>query len=462
MRDLRAATLLLPLVLALAPCAAQDAAFLGAGLVPAGPEIAITERSDYSRYLEGRYVGHVYRESRGLLRRDGSSYSGECYVLEESIRDERVSSRKVDRSIELVMSEKEGSLVAGAGAISGAIRGADPSFPSYRGLLAGAPAELEAGAAWVSEGGLFLDLRDSGGEALELPFLAEYRVKGAASLDGRPLLVVSCRFALRYEAGPPAPGAAPRPLASVSGRHELDINLEADTGRLAFVRDRFDDSYRLSSGGTERRSGFTLLFLKGATSLLAAATPRPSGGSVADNATPSGLAQAGAAGGAGGADDLRAAGPGPLISGQGESLEEGGGLGLGAADSAGLKKAGVEVVEAEHNFLLRVADLPFVADSDEIIPSERWRLDAIADALKKIPLRSFLVEGHSASVGKPAGELELSERRAKRIVDELAARGIAASRFIYRGLGSTRPLATNASEEGRARNRRVDITILDF
>ena len=462
------------------PCAAAaqglppaaPAVIFSASLLPEGPEFSIVEKSDYSRYLEGRYVGHVYRESRGLLRAQEAGYSGECYVLEETIRDERVSSRRVQGSLDLAWSADSGNLAAAS----------DSGFPRYRGLLAAAPAKLEPGLSWVSEGGYFLDLRDLGesggqGRAFELPFLAEYRVKGRASLDGSPVLVVSCLFALRLEGS--SGGLSSPALPSIMGRHELDLYLDAVTGRLVLLRDRFDDSYRFSGGAAERRNGFTLVFFRGVTRFALADSPSSTSASAKSASAKSAGAEPAASSGAaslpgpGGmpqsqtagqtsADDLRAAGPGPLLSGSSESLDESGSSALEGQGAESLKKAGVDVVESDHNVVLRVRDLPFVADSDEIVPGERWRLDAIADALKRIPSRSFLVEGHSASVGKPEGELELSERRAKRIVDELASRGIAASRFIYRGLGSSAPLASNESEEGRARNRRVEITILDF
>ncbi len=77
--------------------------------------------------------------------------------------------------------------------------------------------------------------------------------------------------------------------------------------------------------------------------------------------------------------------------------------------------------------VLRVKDLRFVADSDVILSSELWRLDAIAAALKALPDRSFLVAGHSAAVGKAEGELELSIRARQ-------ARGRRAGRARHRGL----------------------------
>jgi outer membrane protein OmpA-like peptidoglycan-associated protein len=72
-----------------------------------------------------------------------------------------------------------------------------------------------------------------------------------------------------------------------------------------------------------------------------------------------------------------------------------------------------------------------------------------------------MVEGHTAAIGRPEGEQELSLRRAKRITDELTRRGIPAERFIYKGWGGAKPLAPNTDEPGRARNRRVEITILE-
>ena len=120
-----------------------------------------------------------------------------------------------------------------------------------------------------------------------------------------------------------------------------------------------------------------------------------------------------------------------------------------------------EVVPGERGVVLLLYDLRFVPDGADLLPSERGRLDAIAEALKRLPERSFLVEGHAADVGRPQGQYELSRDRARRIVDELAVRGLPAGRFVFRGLGADQPIAPNDTEQGRARNRRVEITILD-
>jgi len=109
---------------------------------------------------------------------------------------------------------------------------------------------------------------------------------------------------------------------------------------------------------------------------------------------------------------------------------------------------------------LTIYDIRFEADSARILPQEEGRLDAIAEALALAgPSARFLVEGHTASVGKPAAELALSVQRASRIAGELAARGIGKERIESTGYGGTRPVASNDTDQGRTLNRRVEITI---
>ncbi|MDR2521339.1 MAG: OmpA family protein, partial [Spirochaetaceae bacterium] len=122
---------------------------------------------------------------------------------------------------------------------------------------------------------------------------------------------------------------------------------------------------------------------------------------------------------------------------------------------------GVQVEKVDEGVRLTISDLQFKADSDQLLDGEAARLDVVAASLKKIPERTFLVEGHTAAVGSRAGEQELSAARARRIVDELTSRGIGAERFIYKGWGSARPAGDNDTEEGRKMNRRVEITIIE-
>ena len=110
---------------------------------------------------------------------------------------------------------------------------------------------------------------------------------------------------------------------------------------------------------------------------------------------------------------------------------------------------------------LSVRDVRFVPDSSEVLPAEHYRLDEIANVLKLAPDVQFLIEGHTAAVGRPEGEQNLSVERAHKIAEELAKRGVNAAAFICRGWGGTKPIASNATDAGRAQNRRVEITILE-
>ena len=123
--------------------------------------------------------------------------------------------------------------------------------------------------------------------------------------------------------------------------------------------------------------------------------------------------------------------------------------------------AALAVEKTASGLRLTMQNLRFKADSAELLDSEAARLDAIAEVLKQAPESQFLVEGHTASVGYPAGELRLSAERARAIAAALARRGIDADKFICRGSGATKPIADNTTREGKAKNRRVEITILE-
>lgn len=120
----------------------------------------------------------------------------------------------------------------------------------------------------------------------------------------------------------------------------------------------------------------------------------------------------------------------------------------------------MEFTDTWEGMKLLVYDIRFVADKAEILEEEKGRLDLIASALLLAgPNAKFRVEGHTASVGKPAGEKILSLERAKTIARELSARGISPENISYFGMGGEKPVGDNGTEAGRALNRRVEITI---
>ena len=84
-------------------------------------------------------------------------------------------------------------------------------------------------------------------------------------------------------------------------------------------------------------------------------------------------------------------------------------------------------------------------------------LDQVAAMLKANADLKLSVEGHTDSTGDAKANKTLSEQRAKAVVDALVKRGIAAARLTSAGFGAERPVADNRTEEGRAKNRRVEL-----
>lgn len=81
----------------------------------------------------------------------------------------------------------------------------------------------------------------------------------------------------------------------------------------------------------------------------------------------------------------------------------------------------------------------------------------ISKMLQASPALKLAVEGHTDNAGSPAHNQALSEARAREVVRLITSQNIAAARLQAAGFGQSRPLADNATEEGRAKNRRVEL-----
>ncbi|MEJ2363279.1 MAG: OmpA family protein, partial [Deltaproteobacteria bacterium] len=84
-------------------------------------------------------------------------------------------------------------------------------------------------------------------------------------------------------------------------------------------------------------------------------------------------------------------------------------------------------------------------------------LDEVVSILKKNPQIKVEIQGYADNTGTAHYNQWLSERRAKRVMDYLVSKGINPERLQAKGYGSSRPVASNATEEGRAQNRRVEL-----
>jgi len=98
-------------------------------------------------------------------------------------------------------------------------------------------------------------------------------------------------------------------------------------------------------------------------------------------------------------------------------------------------------------------------DSDDVKATARENLRALAGSLDKYPGSDLLILGHTDSVGTDAYNKDLSVRRADAAAEYLVSQGVARSRIGTGGLGEEEPIASNADEAGRQRNRRVEVAI---
>lgn len=105
-------------------------------------------------------------------------------------------------------------------------------------------------------------------------------------------------------------------------------------------------------------------------------------------------------------------------------------------------------------------NIHFFTASADLYEASKAGLDRLAEALQRHPKLRLEVGGHTDAVGKDEDNMILSERRAKAVYDYLIERGVDAERLTYRGYGETRPIATNDTPEGRAKNRRTTLTPL--
>ena len=101
----------------------------------------------------------------------------------------------------------------------------------------------------------------------------------------------------------------------------------------------------------------------------------------------------------------------------------------------------------------------FEFDKAVITPAGKQKLDAAAATLAANPTVEVSVEGHTDGVGAAAYNQSLSERRANAAVAYLVGKGVASGRMKAVGYGKTKPIASNDTADGRARNRRVDLVV---
>ena len=122
---------------------------------------------------------------------------------------------------------------------------------------------------------------------------------------------------------------------------------------------------------------------------------------------------------------------------------------------------GVDVIRSGDDLILRMpSGITFPVDSYAIQPQFQQTLNEVARTLGTYNQTYIDVLGHTDSTGSDAYNQTLSVNRAQSVANYLSTRGVASARIGVRGFGETQPIATNATEAGRAQNRRVEIKVV--
>jgi outer membrane protein OmpA-like peptidoglycan-associated protein len=114
----------------------------------------------------------------------------------------------------------------------------------------------------------------------------------------------------------------------------------------------------------------------------------------------------------------------------------------------------------EANAAIVLKNIFFETNKYELKPESESELREVVQLMKDNPTLRIQINGHTDNVGKPADNQKLSENRAKAVVAYLTAKGIVATRLSFKGFGDTQPVADNASAEGRAKNRRTELSVV--
>ena len=167
---------------------------------------------------------------------------------------------------------------------------------------------------------------------------------------------------------------------------------------------------------------------------------------------------------------------GDLVGGRSDRTEKIVGAGLGGLAGAAIgsymdkqerelrqRTAGtdVQVTRQGDDLILNMpSGITFAYDSATVQPQFQPTLNQVAQVLAQYNETYIDVYGHTDSTGSDAYNQQLSERRAQAVANYLSGQGVQRARIGTMGYGETQPIASNATEEGRAANRRVEIKVV--
>lgn len=453
------------------------------------------ERTDVRRYDNGKYTGLVSREVRSFIAPTSVPSGG------------KISDRYYDGSFFIDEATKRNSREVNLG-INGAVPSSfkissdgiltmlvDNGYPSFRSFPAFTNQRISIGDKWQAKAERVVDPLNKG-IFTKLPILVEYTYLKDELFHGEEVYVFSAQWATRYGISY-WDFAGDKDLKSAQGSHKATMYVSKKSGNALVVRDMVDETFIYNDGNIYSFKGSISMFteyppaydknkLIPALQRVASVSEKEikeifekpvnesswiesekkSSGSIEKNDFESGAnsrrdnsyAEKKIA-----KNENQTYGTKNHPQKKKDSADEiQSKISAGKNSSSNSKSEKKVIVEnTAAGIRLTMQNLNFKPDSSELLPGENERLDQIAQVLKEVPDQMFLVEGHTASVGYEKGEMKLSVERANSVANALIQRGIPREKFICKGSGGTKPIADNSTQEGKAKNRRVEITILE-
>ena len=119
--------------------------------------------------------------------------------------------------------------------------------------------------------------------------------------------------------------------------------------------------------------------------------------------------------------------------------------------------AQLQAEQTERGLVMTLGDVLFQTGQATLAPTAAISIDKIAGFMRQYPEKSAMIEGHTDSMGDEEMNFDLSVQRASAVRTALVQAGVNPSRVTTTGFGEGRPIATNETQAGRQKNRRVDI-----
>ena len=408
-----------------------------------------TERSDLRVYQNGKYIGLQSKIVSAFIIPDRSEkglvYEGDFFVDQDTNRNKASVALGIHEAI------PSSFIINSDGNLTMLV---DNGYPSFRSFPAFSSKKIKKGDIWEAKAMRAVDPL-SKGIITKMPIYVQYTYTGDDIYNGEEVYLISAQWATRYNTGGTTiyvDWGGDKDLSYAQGGHKATIIVSKQTGAALVIRDSVDETFVYKDGNKYQYKGTISLFTEYPPAIdrskLIEALKRME---ILDDEEAEKLLQR----------PVEKSSIEKDTKSKTEKLKKQIEEHQAKQTAQSKKVAPISVDNTEAGIRLTIQNLQFKADSSELLPGEEKRLDQIAEILRLADGAQFLIEGHTASTGYEAGEMKLSKERADSIAKALAVRGISSERFICKGSGGKKPIASNETPEGKALNRRVEITILD-